>query len=302
MAGVALLTAPAAASAPVSFESSVTPDRIVFPGTTELTYRLHMRSGATANGRDIAFSAFTRLPLYGAAANPGAGEGSPLLIEAIGFEGAATPSRSSELNVLPACSPHTDRVNHGTGPTFHGFEPRMWGYDITLPPNAEGAMVVRARTGPFAPWRSLDYLIRFEIAPVASTPLFRTETVDEQTVTAPRAPRLEGPTGVEIVLRSNPPTRVGAVARVNAGAPIAIRGRTSPRIPGQYVQLRYYRPDDPRGAKLRRLARVRVGEAGRFRYRWRPRTPGRYELWALYRSQRRDLVSDHACPLFYDVD
>jgi hypothetical protein len=47
---------------------------------------------------------------------------------------------------------------------------------------------------------------------------------------------------------------------------------------------------------------VRVDRRGRFHYRWRPRRAGRYEIYAVYRSQRRNLASNETyCPLRFAV-
>jgi hypothetical protein len=295
-----------AATAPVKFSASMKPSRIVFPRQTTLTYRLSMRSGPTMTGRPIEFRALTDIPLFGE--HRMRWEGSPIAIESVSLEGAATSQTSSGRWGLPACSPHTDQGGANARFTWHGYEQHYVEPDIVLPPNSTGAMVVQARTGDTAPWPSIDYRIRFEIRPPRPEPLdFLTppETVAPQSVIPPKDPVHAGKSAVEISLTTNPPSAPKpsqSVPKVRPGKEVRIRGETSPRIPGQFVILRYFQNGDTRDSPFRKLARVRVGRRGRFTYRgWRPRVEGRYELWAFYKSQRGNLVSDHACPRVFEV-
>jgi hypothetical protein len=302
-----LLTAAALAGpAPVNFSAWMKPTRIFFPHRTTLTYRLEMRSGPTMTGRPIEFRALTAIPLFGDQRMRW--EGSPVDIESISFEGAATSQTSSGRWGLPACSPYTDQGGANARFTWHGYEQHYVEPDVVLRPNSTGAMVVQARTGDTAPWPSVDYRIRFEIRPPRPEPLDfldPPETVEPQSVIPPKAPVHAGKSGVEISLTTSPPSAPKpsqSVPTVRVGREVRIRGETSPRIRGQFVILRYFQNGDTRDSPFRKLARVRVGRRGRFTYRgWRPRVVGRYELWAFYKTQRRNLVSDHACPRVFEV-
>lgn len=307
--GLLAPVATARAAGDVEFEATMEPARVAFPDVAHLTYRLEMDSGPTTSGRPFEFSVEARVPLYGASRR---GEGAAFRITSARLEGDAVAGAESALQVEPTCSPKTDAMSRLEPPRYaqfswHGYEPVHRGFEVELPPDSHGSFVVEAEAGAVAPWTTLDWRLPFKIIPAQPSPvdLQPAETVPAQTVRPPedrvRTPR----TGVQIVLKTDPPSAPAPFANppeIARGEPIDIRGRTYPRLPGARIRLRYFGPDDGRSSRFRKLARVEVGRRGRFRYRgWRPDEPGGYELWAFYRSRRPSLVSDYSCPRVFTL-
>lgn len=274
-----------AASAQLNATATITPGRIVFPHTKQITYRLHMTTGEQAERFSVALIP----PSFGRGLQA---EGSPVRFVETRLEGPGeltTPGRGSGI---PFCS--TSRN------AYHGYEPRSVGYDIALPPQASSTLTATYNTGLTAPWPTLDYRLTFLLRPE----LFSggQGTLVESATVRPPQPEVAGRFGVEIRLAIAPYGAARPFPRfpeIKSGRRIRIAGRTSPRLRRQIVNLRY---TGPGSRTLRPLATVRTDWQGRFAYRkWAPRRPGRYEVWAFYRSQRRHLVSDYTCPRSFQI-
>ena len=237
---VAAIVVPAgrAAAAEPTFSVSQSPDVVSYPGTTELAFRLSMLGGTAERSFHVQIHA----PRYGPAARP---EGSPLesssIQRGITVSGAARAETASLSIAIPNCSASAN-LFHGTEPTGHGVE-------ITLPANARGALTIRYRFGAYAPWP------RARLAPTFVIGTRRLQ---------PWGPRLRASkSGVRIDLRTTPPSApTPRAARdtpsVPLGRAIRIRGRTEPRLRGQWIDLR----TGPRSADT--FARVRTSRRGRF--------------------------------------
>ena len=263
----------------------MSPSSIAYPGTTRVTYRLVMRSGAEAER----FGLTLEVPRFGRGLR---GEGSPIAPKSISLAGPARFGAWSDEHHLPACSPFAN--------IFHGYELEPREYEVTLPRRSLSTLTAVYYTGATPPWPNLDYRLTFIASP--RMPFGGRGTLERTYVVRPPRPSLRGRTGVRIAFSTSPrssPTGGWRLRRIRSGRRVVIRGRTNPRIPGQFIRLAYLAPGRER---LWTLARVRVNRRGHFAFRrWRPRRRGYYELWAFYRRQRRHLVSDHACPRAFRV-
>jgi hypothetical protein len=193
---------------------------------------------------------------------------------------------------VPACS-----VTHNL---FHGFDVDNRRWDLSVPVGATSVLEFPYETSPFAPWPDTSFRLTF----VADPRLVDggRGTLTERTTAPSDPPTVTGRRGVHISLRTSPATRRFRQGRgpvLRRGTRLTVRARTNPRLRRQRVDLKYIGPRSPR---LRLLRSVLTDRRGRFRRTVRtPRRRGRYELWAIYKSQRGDLVSDHACPLVWRV-
>ena len=111
-----------------------------------------------------------------------------------------------------------------------------------------------------------------------------------------RQPRFHVPRTVPLSMA--PPVDPGST--LFSGKRLPLMGRTTPRLAGQRIELRYTRSWP---AVWHRFAGVTVQKDGSFAYpSWRPRVPGLYTVMPYYRSQdARFLSSEPACGATFEV-
>jgi hypothetical protein len=191
--------------------------------------------------------------------------------------------------LLPACS--------AAGAGGHGYGLDGVSFDVGLPARSTSTVRTTYEAGlPF--WPDLDLRLRFVLRRQLTTGKMGTLSRGQK-VLAPQ-PAITGPVAVHTTFKTTPASSLSSfIGRppIARGRAIAIAGRTNPPIPGQRVELRWARIGTRSNVLERgRAARPRAGANGTFRARWTPPRTGSYELWARYRSQRRDLRSDDTCP------
>jgi hypothetical protein len=166
--------------------------------------------------------------------------------------------------------------------------------DVSLPPHSAGA--IEARQGlALPPWPGDSLALRFFVDP--SSPPAGYETIAEPRVLNLAGPELRVARGVKIAFVSPRPRNVGtAVApshtsAARVGQRVAIRGTTSPPIPGQRLALV---DRAGRSGHSTRIAKVTVRRDGKFAYaNWAPSVRGTHTINATYRSQRTTRATTH---------
>lgn len=267
LALLALPALPSAASGAVSFEPTVSPTTIAYRPGGEVSYRLQIRSGPTAERFDLSVDQ----PRYDSRV-----EGYPVAPERLSIEGPGA------LGTITQTQPALAAGRCSRGLTFVGTSAK-----VSLPANTTSTFVARFRmSADDAPFRSTDLRATF----VASGGTL----IGEQRF-RPARPRLTGPFGVFVDLATRPRSTFTGnprPLRIRLGRSLQLRGAAR-SIRRQLVDLRYVGPGT--GSRSRRIARVRVDSRGNFGRRFRPRRRGFYEVFAAYRRQRSNLTSDRSC-------
>jgi hypothetical protein len=261
---------------------AVEPDRVVFPHTRELVYRLTM----SARDHDERFSLRLEIPFFGR----GQREGMPLaLLEPPRIDGPASflgPARGAIG--LPACAPSRNR--------FHGFDIDRRAWDVRVPANTTSVLHARFAVSRMAPWPDTSYTATFVADP-------RLVDGGRGTLSAPVRARpvpivKRGISGVRIRLHTRPrgaqPTD-GTPPTIRRRSRIRVYGSTRPRLVRQRLSIKYVAPGHLRPRLLRTVTTDRRGRFSASAIRLR--RPGYYEIWVFYRSQRAGLGHDHSCPV-----
>jgi hypothetical protein len=177
------------------------------------------------------------------------------------------------------------------------------GLDVAMPARATALLSadfhVWSRDAPFA---GMNVRPTFTFTDRMFGPTGVTGTIGTDLAIRPPAPRLRGPTGVRLTVRTRPRTPLfnpRRAPRVEPGRAIRIFGTTDPVLRREAISLRVLVHGADR--EPRRLARVRTDRRGRFRHVWRPRRAGIHELFAYYEPQRRGVTADRTCPRFLRV-
>jgi hypothetical protein len=264
----------------VTFEASMEPSEVAFLETSEISYRLHMTSGAVEERFHVRVEQPRWDPLVeeGPGGFPAAPDcfRNPLVLQG--------PGRLTDTVCLPLPA-RGDGCERGSG---------RWELsgEVTLPPHATSTLVARFLRGP-PPLSRTDYRATFAVGFGHDDTLAGVQRVQ------PAKPIVHAPFGTHITISTRPRTpyfRFPAGRRFRPGQVINIRGRTDPSLRGRRVALRYrYIPS--RGATpLRTLARVEIGPRGHFSHRgWRPRRRGAYRLYAAYEPRTRHRTIDESC-------
>lgn len=272
---------------------SVSPSQVRLPGTTELVYRLRMRTGSSAQR----FSVDVVPPLFRTRLGSGDNvrrEGATITpAEAIALEGPGTLTPTGEGTALIACSP-------STGLAAHGYEPRYPGFVVELPARSESTLVARYRTGEFALWPGAD--LRLTIRAGRATTGYGAATLAREIeVRSPRV-RLSGRTAPRVELWTSPQSSPGVytkLRRLEAASGLSIGGRVLPARAGRRVSLWMLRHGE--GEEARRLATVATDATGRLRYRTRtPERSGSYELWARTANDAGGRP-EHSCSMAFQI-
>ena len=287
LAAVALLLAvPAAApAADPEFRATVSPDRVVWSQTTELTYRVEATTGEQPERFDLVAGARGAFVGF-----DGQAHGSLLIPSG---DGASLEGPGS-LRV--GFSSHGDPIPcPGSGlPQRHGGLFYEQTFELRLPARSTSTLVFRASVVRDAPWPRDSYAAVLRAA----------NPFEEGTLASPvdipvAAPEPGGRTGVRLAIATDPASAECATPPRIDGRPITVSGRSDPPLAGQRVRLHYVPPGQRSPVTL---ADVPVRDDGTFEYRnWRPRDPGVYEVAATYVSQRPELTDDFSAPRLFEV-
>jgi hypothetical protein len=294
--GVALAAAAIAGAqepADPSFSMTVSPTRVRMPATTELVYRLRIRTGAEAErfSIDIVPPLFrTRL---GSADNIHREGATITPDEKVELEGAGKLTPTGEGMALIGCSP-------STGLAAHGYEPRYPGFVLELPARSESTLVARYRTGELALWPGSD--LRLTVRAGNGTTGYGKATLDREVEVRSPNVTLSGRKAPRIELWTSPASSPGVYTKLRplgANSPLTIGGRVSPARRGRRVSLWMIRHGE--GEVPRRLATVSTDARGRVRYRTRtPQRSGSYELWARTANDAGGRP-EHSCSMAFEV-
>lgn len=287
LASLALALAAPAASGAVVVRTAVSPSTVSFPAT--LVYGLTLvNDGDTEERFSVGLISPTYHPRKGEAVNESNA------VRALGDPSVEGPGSTlgdftRVAGLLPACSV--------AGAGGHGYGIDGISFDIGLPPRSTSTVHAAYEAGlPF--WSDLDLRMRFVLGARLTTGKRGTLRSDRK-VLSPQ-PAITGRVAVHMTFATTPRSGLASFdgrRPVARGRAIAIAGRTVPAIEGERVELRWARVDGHANVLAHgRAARPRVGSGGAFRARWTPPRAGSYELWARYRSTRRELVSDDTCP------
>jgi hypothetical protein len=295
--GAALVaTAMAGAQDPApdpSFSMSVSPSRVRMPATTQIVYRLRMRTGAQAER----FSIDAVPPLFQTRLGSGDNvhrEGATITPDQrITLEGPGRLTPSGEGTALIACSP-------STGLAAHGYEPRYPGYVVELPANVESTLVARYRTGEFALWPGSD--LRLTVRVGRGTTGYGAATLDREVEVRSPAVALSGRMAPRVELWTSPQSSPGVFVKLRqleADSRLSIGGRVMPARAGRRVSLWMIRHGE--GEKPARLATVSTDARGRLRFRTRtPERAGSYELWARTPNDAGGRP-EHSCSMAFEI-
>ena len=276
-----------------SFSMSVSPRTVRAPATTELVYRLRMRTGSEAER----FSIDVVPPLFrtrlGSAGNVHREGATITPVEKVELDGPGTLRSTGEGMALAGCSP-------SSGLAAHGYESRYPRFVVELPARSESTLVARYRTGQLALWPGAD--LRLTMRAGRGTTGFGAATLDRAVeVRSPRV-RLAGRTAPRIELWTSPASSPGVftkLRRLKAGSRLSIVGRVTPARAGRRVSLWTIRHG--KGEEPSRLATVSTDARGRLRFRTRtPARAGSYELWARTAS-RPGRRPEHSCSMAFEV-
>ena len=247
----------------------------------------------TAEAQDERFALAVELPVY--ASRPGwpeRSEGSPLLADGLPtvIEGPATfTGGAGGTQARPGCSP---RWPGG----FHGFEIANAARDVLVPANTTSVLRYVYAVTPQPLWPDADLRVRFSARASSASPV---PARPVGTVSSPI--RIVGRVGARLSLRFSPalpnPQKRRAV-EVKSGKPLPVIGAIDPPLANAAVRL-YRVPPNTASAKVWKT--VRTDGHGRFRIRVSRASRGFKEIWPVYRSTRRSIADDHACPLTYRV-
>jgi len=279
---VCVLGSPRATADP-RFATSVSRERIEYPGTWSVTYSLRVETGDSAER----FSVAAELPVLEVA-----GGGAPLQIKRFVLEGAGAVLGRRSVTATPGCAPSAPGL-------FHGYEPESEGLSVALPANSESTLKATYEARAFAFWPGVDLDLRFRLGRP-----YPEQTAGPGTVGLPRVFKAAGPSvvrrrsGIRIDLQTSPASSYQSLARahrIHRGRRITIRGQLHPAVPGQRVRLAWYGPGSSH--RLATIGFARSRRNGRFTLSgWRPRRLGTYELWAFVRPSTKEFVADHRCP------
>ena len=150
-------------------------------------------------------------------------------------------------------------------------------YQLDLPPwshNVLVAEVVQAKPLPLG----ADLGYQFFLGPSA-TQMQRIDVGE---------PQVKGPRAVPLSLSSTLTSATPGPAQVASGTAIPLRGRATPLLAGQTVELRY---TTVWPARWQRVARVRVRRDGSYAAQWRPPAAGLYTFSVRYRSRDSRFLS-----------
>ncbi len=276
-----------------SFALSVSPSRVRMPATTQLVYRLRIRTGAQAER----FSVEIEPPLFQTRLGSGDNvhrEGSTITPDQkVELEGPGTLTPSGEGMALIACSP-------SSGLAAHGYEPRYPSFVVELPANSTSTLVARYRTGEFDLWPGSD--LRLTIRAGRKTTGYGAATLSRDVQLRSPGVTLSGRPAPRIELWTSPQSSPGVYAKLRpleAGAPMTISGRVVPARARRRVSLWTIRHGE--GEEPRRLATVSTDARGRLRLRTRtPERSGSYELWARTANDAGG-KPEHSCSMAFSI-
>jgi len=285
---VLILGAGAPAASAVEPSASVAPQRVEFPTTQSLAYRLDLRAGEQPERLVVVPRPG---PSFAAPELGRAGEGSAFGRTGFRVDGDVQVESfsSSVFAEVQRCGRHVSQHGEFTGPPL---------VEVSLPPHGRGSVTYDAPLIARPAWSAADYAFAFELHPrnedggETSAPPLR--------VAAP-LPEVAGRLGVKIVMQATRTTLLTLLdgrplPELRGGEAIDLRGTTRPAVAGELLTLRAARDDGP--AEVIGYARVDAG--GNFSHLdWQPASPGRYEVWATYGSTRADLADDYMCPLHF---
>lgn len=229
------------------------------------------------------------------AAEPGSPLVAPAQLTSAAIAGPAQAGSTRRAAETIACSAVAD--------VHHGAEPVRLGVDVAAPPHTTSTFTIDFTA--FAhdrPFHATDVRPTFRVSGALVSPADGPPTIRGVHRLRPgRRPRVLGPSGEQIVLRTRPATGGLGVPppHYRPGRAIRFAGSTDPPLRHALIELRVHGPATGVHPPSR-VARVRTDGRGRFRWTFAPRRRGAYELLALS-PRAHGVTADRACPRTWEV-